>query len=65
MYTLPFWIEAVVHRSVFFLFLKPSLPTLVLANGRVTDHWKTYILLKKLMLACKFKIAATLATSVV
>ena len=38
---------------------------LVFANGSVTDRWKTHILLKKLMLACKFNIAATLVTSVV
>ena len=38
---------------------------LVSANGSLTDRWKTRILLKKLMLACKFNIAATLVTSVV
>ena len=37
----------------------------VFANGSVTDRWKTHILLKKLMLACKFNFAATLVTSVV
>ena len=45
--------------------LKSLYRILVFANGSVTDRWKTHILLKKLMLACKFNIAATLVTSVV